>query len=104
MIDYGMEGLGFFEISKIGIPVTILGILFMSFLGHRLLPNRKEPLIELGEHTREFVIELKVTQEYENIGKTIENAGLRRLKGLFLFQIERNGGESLLQNRMKKYY
>ncbi|WP_169702870.1 SLC13 family permease [Candidatus Kuenenia stuttgartensis] len=91
MIDYGMEGLGFFEISKIGIPVTILGILFMSFLGHRLLPNRKEPLIELGEHTREFVIELKVTQEYENIGKTIENAGLRRLKGLFLFQIERNG-------------
>lgn len=91
MIDYGMEGLGFFEISKIGIPVTILGILFMSFLGHRLLPNRKEPLIELGEHTREFVIELKVTQEYENIGKTVESAGLRRLKGLFLFQIERNG-------------
>ncbi|OHB70029.1 MAG: hypothetical protein A2W17_03005 [Planctomycetes bacterium RBG_16_41_13] len=91
MIDYGMEGLGFFEISKIGIPAAILGILFTSFLGHRLLPNRKEPLIELGEHTREFVIELKVTQEYENIGKTIENAGLRRLKGLFLFQIERNG-------------
>ena len=91
MIDYGMEGLGFFEISKIGIPVAILGILFTSFLGHRLLPNRKEPLIELGEHTREFVIELKVTPEYENIGKTIENAGLRRLKGLFLFQIERNG-------------
>ncbi|MCR4293752.1 MAG: SLC13 family permease [Candidatus Kuenenia sp.] len=91
MIDYGMEGLGFFEISKIGIPVAILGILFTSFLGHRLLPNRKEPLIELGEHTREFVIELKVTQEYENIGKTIESAGLRRLKGLFLFQIERNG-------------
>lgn len=91
MIDYGMEGLGFFEISKIGIPIAILGILFTSFLGHRLLPNRKEPLIELGEHTREFVIELKVTQEYENIGKTIESAGLRRLKGLFLFQIERNG-------------
>ncbi|MCF6150251.1 MAG: SLC13 family permease [Candidatus Kuenenia sp.] len=91
MIDYGMEGLGFFEISKIGIPVAILGILFTSFLGHRLLPNRKEPLIELGEHTREFVIELKVTKEYENIGKTMESAGLRRLKGLFLFQIERNG-------------
>jgi len=91
MINYGMEGMGFFEISKVGIPLAILGILFTSFVGHRLLPSRKEPLVELGEHTREFVIELKVTREYEHIGRTIERAGLRRLKGLFLFQIEREG-------------
>jgi di/tricarboxylate transporter len=55
------------------------------------LPERKEPIIELGEHTREFVSELKVTDKYQNVGKTIEEAGLRHLKGLFLFQIEREG-------------
>lgn len=91
MIDCGMKGMTFFEISKIGAPLAILGILFISFLGYRLLPNRKDPLVELGEHTREFVIELKVTKGYENIGKTIESAGLRHLQGLFLFQIERGG-------------
>jgi di/tricarboxylate transporter len=48
-------------------------------------------MIELGEKTREFVIELKVTQEYKDIGKSIEDAGLRHLTGLFLFQIERAG-------------
>ncbi|MDN3513139.1 MAG: SLC13 family permease [Candidatus Brocadia sp.] len=90
MIDSGMKGMTFFEISKVGVPLAILGILFISFIGHRLLPNRKDPLIELGKHTREFVIELKVTEEYEHIGKTIEGAGLRHLQGLFLFQIERN--------------
>ena len=91
MIDYGMKGMAMFEISHIGVPLAIMGILFISFLGHYLLPNRKDPLVELGEHTREFVIELKVTEGYENIGKTIEGAGLRHLKGLFLFQIERGG-------------
>ncbi len=91
MLEAGMEGVGFFEIAKVGIPVTLAGIMFISFFGDYLLPNRKEPLVELGDQTREFVIELKVTAEYKNIGKSIEDAGLRHLQGLFLFQIERPG-------------
>lgn len=91
MIESGMKGLSLFEISKIGVPVAIIGLLYLFFIGHKLLPHRKEPLIELGERTREFVCELKVTEKYEKIGKTIAEAGLRHLQGLFLFQIERNG-------------
>ena len=91
MIDHGMVGMSLFEISLIGVPVALIGILFIVTVGQRLLPNRKQPIVELGENTREFVIELKVTPEYQNIGKSIEDAGLRHLKGLFLFQIERDG-------------
>jgi len=90
MLEHGMQGFSFFEISKVGLPVAIIGLLYIFFIGHRLLPHRKEPSVELGEHTREFVIELKVTESYQNIGKSIEEAGLRHLQGLFLFQIERN--------------
>ena len=90
MIENGMEGFGFFEISKIGAPVAVLGLAAVSFVGHRLLPDRKAPIVQLGEHTREFVIEMKVEQNYKNIGLTIEQAGLRHLKGLYLFQIERD--------------
>jgi len=89
MLESGMEGMGMFEISKIGVPVAIVGMLYVAMVGHRSLPDRKEPIVELGEHTREFVIELKVTPEYAQIGKSVEEAGLRHLKGLFLFQIER---------------
>ena len=89
MIDYGMSGISLFEISKIGVPIAIIGMLFVTFAGQYLLPDRKQPIVELGERTREFVIELKVTDDYANIGKTIEASGLRHLKGLFLFQIER---------------
>ncbi len=91
LIENGQPGFTFFEITRIGLPAAIVGILFISFIGYRLLPHRGDPIVELGKRTREFVIELKVTRNYENVGRTIEEAGLRHLKGLFLFQIERNG-------------
>ncbi|MFZ0389859.1 MAG: SLC13 family permease [Calditrichia bacterium] len=90
LIEHGLPGFSFFEIGKIGLPATLLGLLFIILAGPRLLPERKKTLVRLGEKTREFVIELKVTREYQGIGKTIESAGLRHLKGLFLFQIERD--------------
>jgi len=90
MIDNNMAGLGFFEISKIGVPVAFAGVLLISFVGHHLLPDRKTPTRQLDEHTREFVIEMKVEPNYRHIGKTIADAGLRHLKGLYLFQIQRN--------------
>ncbi len=91
MEQSGMQGMGMFEITKIGLPVAIGGLLFLILFGPKLLPDRKTVMRELRENTREFVVALKVTSKYKGIGKTIEQAGLRHLKGLFLFQIERNG-------------
>lgn len=90
LIQFGHEGFSFFEISKIGVPAAVLGLAYVALTGHRWLPDRKEAIVELGEKTREFVIELKITDSYAGLGKTIEDAGLRHLKGLFLFQIERD--------------
>ena len=92
MEQSGMQGMGMFEITKIGLPVAIGGLLFLIFIGPKLLPDHKVASMRaLQENTREFVVALKVTSRYKDIGKTIEKAGLRHLKGLFLFQIERDG-------------
>jgi len=91
MLDFGMPGLGMFELAPIGIPIALVGLIYLIFYGHRRLPDHREFIESVGEDTREFVIELKVTNEYAHVGKTIEQAGLRHLNGLFLFQIERNG-------------
>ncbi|MCK4889400.1 MAG: SLC13 family permease, partial [Candidatus Aminicenantes bacterium] len=90
MLENGMKGFSFFEISKVGVPMAIFGIFLLSLFGHKLLPDRKEPIAELGEKTREFVSEMKVGSNFEKLGFSIEDAGLRHLKGLFLFQIERD--------------
>ena len=89
MIDSGLDGFTFFELGKAGLPVAIIAMLYFALLGHRLLPERKDTLVELGESTREFVVAVKVDTTYKFVGKTIEAAHLRHLKGLFLFQIIR---------------
>ncbi len=90
LLDAGYDGFSFFEITKIGVPVALLSILFITFVGRFLLPDRKDVITELGENTREFVVELKVGEEYPHLNLSIEQANLRHLPGLFLFQIERN--------------
>ena len=89
MLESGMQGMSFFEISKIGVPIAIISILIIAMVGYKILPYRKEPMVGLGENTREFVIELKIENNYQHLKKTVAEAGLRHLKGLFLFQIER---------------
>ncbi len=91
MLESGLRGMTFFEISKVGVPVAVIGLITIVLLGHRLLPERKEPMLQLGEQTREFVVAMKVNGAFQHIARTIEEAGLRHLKGLFLFQIERKG-------------
>lgn len=90
LLENGLKGFSFFEIAPIGIPIALATLLYLIFFGHKLLPNRKSSSFNLGQDSREFVIELKVTSEYSKVGKTIEQAGLRHLKGLYLFQIERD--------------
>jgi di/tricarboxylate transporter len=91
LIEKGYGGFSFFELGRVGIPISIVGIAAMTLVLHRFLPKRREVLEALGERTREFVVEMKVNSEYSHIGATIEGAGLRHLRGLFLFQIERGG-------------
>jgi di/tricarboxylate transporter len=90
MLEQGMKGISFFEMSKVGIPIAIIGLILISTIVHRFLPDRKDPITRLGGQTREFVVVMITGEDYPNIGKSIEAAGLRHLKGLFLFQIERN--------------
>lgn len=93
LIEQGYKGFGFFEIGKIGLPIAIIVILYFALIGYRFLPLRKDILIRLGDSSREFVAEVKIENSCPHIGKTIEEANLRHLKGLYLFQIIRGEDE-----------
>ncbi|MBN2280569.1 MAG: SLC13 family permease [Candidatus Marinimicrobia bacterium] len=90
MLENGLEGFSFFEIGKIGLPLAIVGVLYFSTIGRRLLPNRKDALIIFQENSRNFVAQVTVTTDFPYLNKTISQAGLRHLRGLYLFQIERH--------------
>jgi di/tricarboxylate transporter len=77
MIENGMRGFSFFEISRVGVPTALLGLLLISLIGYRLLPDRRTPLVELGKNTREFVVEMKVGEGFRYTGRSISEAAFR---------------------------
>lgn len=83
------EGFSLFSITAVGLPVALIGLLFMWVVFPRLLPNRneKKPFSNL----REFTLEVAVAHNGPLVGKTIQAAGLRHLKRIFLVEIERQG-------------
>ncbi len=87
----GMEPMGFFEISKVGLPAAAVGLVVLVWLGPRLLPDRRSALQELGAEIRQFAIEMIVLEGGALDGATVEGGGLRHLAGVFLAEIERGG-------------
>jgi di/tricarboxylate transporter len=87
----GLEGLGFFELALVGLPLAAVGLVYLVALGPRLLPDR-EPDKSPQEKAREYVADMRVPPGSELAGETVEEAGLRRLPGLFLVRIERETG------------
>jgi di/tricarboxylate transporter len=91
ILEANMEPMGFFELLPVGLPVCIIGMLYLVFVSPHLLPDRLGPAEELGERRREYVASMRVEPDCTLIGLSVESAGLRALPGLFLVEIDRAG-------------
>jgi len=87
----GMEPMGFFELAPVGVPICAVGLLYLVFVAPRRLPDRIDPREGLGERRREYVTSMLVGDDCPLVDRTVEEAGLRRLPGLFLVEIDRGG-------------
>ncbi|MFA6239676.1 MAG: SLC13 family permease [Candidatus Hydrogenedentales bacterium] len=88
--DPRLHPMGVFELSMVGVPCAIAGIVYLILIGRRLLPERKDLLEQLGESMREYLIDMSIQPGCRLIGQRVEQAGLRHLPGLFLIEILRN--------------
>ncbi len=89
MLDHNMSSMSMFEIAKVGLPCALVGLLYLKFIGVRFLPDRKDLIENVSETSREYLVELKVPEDSPLIGKNIEEAGLRHLRGLYLAKLIR---------------
>jgi len=79
-----------FELTWVGLPITIIGVLFVVAFNKWLLPDRRPAIEQFGD-TRQYTVEMMVDPAGPQVGKTIEQAGLRQLPNAFLAEIEREG-------------
>jgi di/tricarboxylate transporter len=100
---HGVEGFRFFSFTPFGLPVLILGIIYMSF-AHRWLPgttsntgkvkysgntNFASWIEEYKLADREY--RLRVTDQSSLAGKTLKDLDLRQSSGASIVAVERNG-------------
>ena len=90
LIESDRPGLQMFEIAWIGIPSAIAGIIYIVLCSRFFLPERKPAITPLDD-PREFTVEMLVEANCPLIGKTIQEAGLRHLPGMYLMEIDREG-------------
>ncbi|RMF94747.1 MAG: SLC13 family permease [Planctomycetota bacterium] len=84
------RGFSLFEIAWVGLPITVAGIGFLLLTHRYLLPERGEAK-SIGGDPREYTIEMLVEAGGPLVGKTIAEAGLRHLSGVYLADVYRDG-------------
>lgn len=77
MQRYGMEPYSMFELTPIGIIMVVVGLIYMLFVGRKLLPNLGgEDSFTEQYHIREYISEVLVLPGSHLIGKTLGEANL----------------------------
>ncbi len=92
LTESGHPGMNMFDLAWVGIPCAIVGVTYFLTIGQVLIPDRK-PALTTHDDPREYTVEMMVLADGPLVGKSIEDAGLRHLPGLFLARIERAGEE-----------
>ncbi|MDE5421828.1 anion permease [Ancylomarina sp. DW003] len=86
----GLESLDMFDFAYVGIPMMFIGSAYLLLVGKKLLPENADTLDKFSENSRQYIVEAHVRPGSDLNGKTIGEANLRNLQGLYLFQIKRD--------------
>ena len=95
MIEAGYEGLSMFELSWIGVPVTLAGIIYLFLASKRLLPEERkdadatEEEVEADE--RYHPVEVVLGARFPGINKTLKDFDFKRHYGAEVKEIRQNG-------------
>ena len=90
-IKAGLPSLGFYDFAFVGLPLALVGIIYLVVVVPRLLPDRG--MAEAPRQSRYFV-EARVRPGAPLAGRSVEAAGLRHMEHLFLAEIVR--GDTLI--------
>jgi di/tricarboxylate transporter len=107
--EAGMQPLGLFDFTPIGVVILIAVLVYMNLIGKRLLPSHKTPQplsaaagVLGGQDFRslygleERLAMLIIPEDSPLAGKTIEESRIGQALGLNVLSIERKTGERLI--------
>jgi di/tricarboxylate transporter len=98
MASNQLAPMGMFELSPVGIPIAIAGLLYMATIGRKLMPERgaQKQVEDIGD--RLYQADVIVPGNSQFVGKTLAQSKLGKSSGLRVLKIVR-GGEPRLATR-----
>ena len=95
----GLEPFSIFEITPVGIPIAIAGMLYLALLGPKLLPNRVSMSAMLNDRSKmKFFTEVAVPEDSSLVGKSLETIDLFKRGGARVIDVLR--GDASLRRDM----
>ncbi len=92
MTQFGLPPIGMFELTPVGIPILLVGVLYMVFIGQRLIPEPAAPeTITETFNLRPYLAELRILPGSALDGRTLAQSDLGRNFDLVVLAIIRQG-------------
>ncbi|MBN2613063.1 MAG: SLC13 family permease [Bacteroidales bacterium] len=85
-----ISSLQMFDFVWVGVPMVIIGYLYLLFFSDKILPSRAPIYEKYTGSSRQYIIEARVRNNSDLMGKTIQESGLKDLRGLYLIEMVRD--------------
>lgn len=91
MLENGLVGLHMFELGKVGIWIALTGFIYLAFIGHKILPGKKNNNKRNRLDYKEYFLDANLPSNSSLAGEEINNGRSHQLKDISVRSIERNG-------------
>ncbi|MBN2502154.1 MAG: SLC13 family permease [Anaerolineales bacterium] len=97
MVNAGLEPLGMFELTAVGLPVLVVGLIYMLTIGKKLIPDRgfsKEYTADFN--MQPYLTEIEILPDSPLDGMLLSDSGLGHDLDLTVIRVVRNGKQYLV--------
>jgi len=103
MMQSGLKPIGMLELTPVGLPILITGLLYMLLIGQRLIPDRAQNDTAIDHFgLRPYLTEMIVRPDSPLVGQTLSQANLRREIDLTILGLERGDEKNVLPSADEK--
>ena len=91
--ELGYGAFNIFQFTALSVFTFAAGLLYMVFIGHRLLPDRKEPSDDVSQDygLKDYVSEVVITPRSKLVGQTVQSSQVQRLYDIDVLELIRDG-------------